>query len=144
MRQDALIGRRADWPEQALLLRQAGLLGAVDQAKIEPLWWYGKLIGNRDMHAGNLSFRPLRSGLELAPAYDMLPMLYAPLPGGELAPARYEAPLLRPEQRGVWQEACVAALAFWERAAADVRISAPFRELCAANRRTLLETAELA
>ena len=59
----------------------------VDQVRI--LWWYGKLIGNTDMHLGNVSFRfrPDPRGrvqLNLAPAYDMLPMLYAPLSGGEI------------------------------------------------------------
>jgi hypothetical protein len=95
----------------------------------------GRLIANTDMHTGNLSFQPLGPPATLtpAPAYDMLPMLYAPLAGGE-APARsFEAPLPLPPQRTVWTAACTAAIAFWWRAATDTRISEAFRRVCSAN-----------
>ena len=59
---------------------------------------------------GNLAFRP---GLKLAPVYDMLPMMYAPLPGGEVPPRIYQPEWPLPHQRAHWQTACVAALAFW-------------------------------
>lgn len=48
-------------------------------------------IANTDVHTGNLSFRP-QAQLELAPAYDMLPMLYAPLPNGEVPALTFEPP----------------------------------------------------
>lgn len=55
---------------------------------------FGTLIGNTDMHPDNLSFvtdsgRPY----ELAPAYDMLPMAFAPRASGEL-PNKLPAPTL--------------------------------------------------
>ena len=36
------------------------------------------LLANTDMHTGNLGFRP-QGQLTLAPAYDILPTLHAPL-----------------------------------------------------------------
>jgi hypothetical protein len=43
--------------------------------QIQAIWWFGRLIGNTDMHLGNLAFVP---GLNVAPVYDMLPAMYAP------------------------------------------------------------------
>lgn len=130
----------ADW---AVLARRLATLGLVDDATvaaIDRLWWFGRLIANTDMHTGNLSFRPVNGVLQLAPAYDMLPMLFAPLPGGELPQRPFEPPLPMPAQRGVWLQACGAALNFWQAAAADARISAAFRRQAAASAQAL-ETA---
>ena len=93
------------------------------------------------MHDGNLSFQPVRvdgqATLQLAPIYDMLPMTYAPVRGVEL-PARIYAPQLPlPSEKSLWQQAARAAIAFWESAEADERISAEFREKCAQNSRIL-------
>lgn len=132
----------SDWQQLAGRLAALGLLDADTQARIERLWWYGRLIANTDMHTGNLSFRPAQQRLALAPAYDMLPMLYAPLPGGEV-PARSFLPALPlPAQRQAWTDACTAALSFWRSAAEDSRISAGFRQLCAANLKSLQQASE--
>ncbi len=47
-------------------------------------WAFGMLIGNTDMHHGNLSFIISLHGrpYALAPAYDILPMGFAPKVGG--------------------------------------------------------------
>ena len=80
----ALLGDGSgDWTRLAGRLQAIGLLAPDDVQRVQLLWWYGRLIANSDMHTGNLSFRPQQS-LALAPTYDMLPMLYAPLPGGEV------------------------------------------------------------
>jgi len=138
----ALLGDvSTDWTRLAGRLAAAGLIGDDDLKRIEHLWWYGKLIANSDMHTGNLSFVP-HATLALAPLYDMQPMLYAPLPGGEVPVRDFEPPLPRPERRAHWSVACAAALLFWNRAAQDARISAPFRRICAANRVRLQRVAE--
>lgn len=132
----ALLGDgSADWPRLAARLVRTGLLADADAdaAAVEHLWWFGRLIANSDMHAGNLSFRPQQGRLQLAPAYDMLPMRYAPLPGGEVPPRNFDPPLPLPPQRVTWDAACAAALAFWRAAAADARISAGFQAVCAGN-----------
>ncbi|MBU3694017.1 MAG: type II toxin-antitoxin system HipA family toxin YjjJ [Rhodocyclaceae bacterium] len=73
------------WP--AIVRRLAGLRhirhDAAETACL--LWAFGMLIGNSDMHGGNLSFlseqgRPYA----IAPAYDMTPMCFAPRSGGGL------------------------------------------------------------
>ncbi|MGJ7507319.1 type II toxin-antitoxin system HipA family toxin YjjJ [Variovorax sp. GT1P44] len=137
----ALIGDSSmDWTRIAARLVRAGLLPADDEARIQRLWWFGRLIANTDMHLGNLSFRPQRE-LALAPIYDMVPMLYAPLPGGEVPPRTFEPLLPLPSQREVWAVACEAATLFWRRVSGDKRISEAFRASAAANALLLQERA---
>ena len=127
----ALLGMSgASWPTAAEALHRNGWLPADDVTRIRRLWWFGRLIANSDMHDGNLSFRP---GLYLAPAYDMLPMAYAPVRGGELPGYRFDPPQPRPEDADDWRAAAQAAIVFWRRCAADDRVGAAFRETCAAN-----------
>ena len=139
----ALLGAgTSDWIVLAERFQAIGLLDAAAVERIRHLWWFGRLIANTDMHTGNLSFAP-HDGLALAPAYDMLPMLYAPLPGGELPTRSFEPALPLPPQRAAWLSGCAAALSLWERAAADARISAAFRRICSANARRLHGVADL-
>ena len=139
----ALLGEgSADWPRLAARLAAAGWLGADDVLRVQHLWWFGRLIANTDMHTGNLSFRPQGGALVLAPAYDMLPMRYAPLPGGELPGSGFEPALPLPLQLPVWRTACAAAVDFWTAASLDSRISEGFRQDCAANALTLHRLAE--
>ena len=138
----ALLGDGStDWTRLAGRFAAAGLLGADDVQRIQHLWWFGRLIANSDMHTGNLSFRP-RGTLALAPAYDMLPMLYAPLPGGEVPARSFEPPLPLPPQRATWTAACSVAIEFWTRASRDLRISEGFRRVCSANTQHLQRVAE--
>lgn len=141
----ALLGAGThDWSELAARLGRLKLLDAATVHAVSVLWWFGRLIANTDMHLGNLSFVPQAGGLTLAPAYDMLPMLYAPLPGGEVAPRVFEPRLPLPSQRAAWQTACEAALSFWQQAAADARLSDAFRRHCNENMRKLEEAAAAA
>lgn len=138
----ALVGEGStDWTRLAHRLVGLGRLDPTHALAIERLWWYGRLVANTDMPPGNLSFRP---GAQLVPAptYDMLPMLYAPLPGGEVPEREFTPPAPLPAQRAVWQTACDAALAFWHEAANDTRISEAFRATCQANHRRLASLAE--
>ncbi|QNK72844.1 type II toxin-antitoxin system HipA family toxin YjjJ [Variovorax sp. PAMC28562] len=129
-----LIGESTmEWPRLMARLAALDLVTPEDEARVQHLWWFGRLIGNTDMHTGNLSFRPEQGRFALAPLYDMLPMRYAPLAGGEV-PARELSPVLPlPPQREVWLVACAAAIAFWRAAAADRRIGNAFRAICAGN-----------
>jgi hypothetical protein len=131
------------WTEAARRLAARGWLSADDARHVAILWHFGRLIGNTDMHEGNLSFEPtMRHGkpcLRLAPAYDMLPMLYAPARGVELPVREFEPTLPLPAERENWECAADAALAFWQAVAEDARISAAFKGLCAENATALLE-----
>lgn len=162
----ALLGEAtSDWTQLAERLHARRFLGAEAVQAITHLWWFGRLIANSDMHLGNLSFeqpaasaaleRPAASAalqgapvaalpaapLALAPAYDMVPMLFAPLPGGEVPARPFEPTLPLPAHRPAWLSACAAAIAFWRAAASDERITAGFRRLCAAHARRLDELA---
>ncbi len=125
------------WTEGARSLAANGWLTEEDVARVERVWHFGQLIGNTDMHDGNLSFQPERvngaAGLRMAPIYDMLPMTYAPVRGVELPPRTYSPKLPLPAQAKAWRDAADAAYSFWNRAATDERISESFRQTCFEN-----------
>ena len=94
----------------------------------------GQLIGNTDMHGGNLAFYV--RGMQptgLAPVYDMLPMLYAPYQG-HLPSRVFTPPLPTPRDQDVWPSACAAAMQFWGEVGSHARISADFRARALENR----------
>ncbi|MBV8036113.1 type II toxin-antitoxin system HipA family toxin YjjJ [Roseateles sp.] len=124
------------WVEGATALAGERLIDTESVRAVERLVFFGRLIGNTDMHDGNLSFRPgARTGtpLRLAPVYDMLPMAYRPQVGVELPDVTFTPQLPLPGQRDTWSEAASAAMSFWRRAADDPRISASFRKICERN-----------
>lgn len=135
----------ASWVAAAARLQDAAMIDAGTAAHMAVLWHFGKLIANTDMHEGNLSFMPGPSPgqLVLTPVYDMLPMAYAPLRGVELPMVPYAPALPLPQEYAPWRLAYAAALAFWRAAARDTRISADFRQLCAANAEELVRVAAL-
>ena len=139
----ALLGQASvTWPAAAGQMLGKGWLSAADAERVSLQWHFGQLIGNTDMHDGNLSFQPCamgtQAGLQLSPAYDMLPMLYAPARGVELPTRQFEPRLPLPAEHSLWQRAADAAIAFWQATAADERISAGFRTLCADNAAILI------
>lgn len=141
----ALLGDPAqDWPHLAMRLVALKWLSGDDLLRVQRLWWFGRLIANTDMHTGNLSFRPEDGRLALAPMYDMLPMRYAPLAGGEVPERSFEPALPLPAQRAVWQDAAGAAIAFWHAAAVDSRIGDGFRAMAARNADALIRLQEKA
>jgi hypothetical protein len=134
------------WTEGAAKLVERALIDRDTAEAIKRLWHFGQLIGNTDMHDGNLSFRPRVSGqatLIVAPAYDMLPMLYAPQRGVELPTVNFAPRLPLPAERDAWAYAATAADQFWSRAADDAHISADFRAIAADNVHTVRKTAGL-
>jgi hypothetical protein len=128
------------WNKAAARMLADRYIGADTHANINRLWHFGRLIANSDMHEGNLAFVPGGTGkppLELAPAYDMLPMLYAPVRGVELPQREFAPALPLPAERVDWLAAADAAIEFWSLAAADERIGAGFRATCRVNGREL-------
>jgi hypothetical protein len=120
-------GAAADWSVAVEGLARAGLVDATGLDVVRRLHSFGELIGNSDMHFGNLGFwlddaRPFRP----TPAYDMLPMAWAPSVQGEVVEREF-AP--RPPLPGVlpaWNEAAGWAEEFWRRVAADATVSREF------------------
>jgi len=135
--QSALIGGApAQWPTIMRSRAAQGLFRAEAIARAEEMHWFGRFIANTDMHAGNLSLRPRGNHFELAPAYDMLPMHYSPLRGGEIPPRQFATealPLPLPGREGDWHRVAHAAVTFWLKASQDARINEDFRSICAAN-----------
>lgn len=134
------IGQGNNWVETARRTDRAGpeRLSAQDAQTIVLLDTFGALIANTDRHHGNLSLLLQDHRWHLAPAYDMLPMLYAPV-GGEVVPRHFAAQPLRPtaHTQAVWPQARALALRFWQAAAADARISPGFRAVALANAQTV-------
>lgn len=112
------------WPLLAAKLAAQRTISteAADGASL--LYAFGTLIGNSDMHNGNLSFvseygRPY----QLAPAYDMLPMAFAPRSGGTLPdqlPSARLHPGIEPE---TWRQALSLADVFMGAMDGDSRLS---------------------
>lgn len=126
------VGLGNQWSALAALTHRAGSerLNPSDVQTLCLLDAYGALIANNDRHHGNVSLLLHDNRWQLAPAYDMLPMLYAPV-AGEVVPREWHIQTSRPNEHtlGVWPTAQALARRFWLRAAADERISPEFREL---------------
>lgn len=89
----------------------------------------GQLIGNSDRHFGNLSFFVEgEHRFRLAPVYDMLPMLFAPV-GTDLIERRFEPAPPTADTLDVWPQAARCAAAYWGRLATTDELSAGFRQL---------------
>ncbi len=74
-------GTGGNWPDVMKALARLNLVSDEDVYISEKLYAYGLKIGNTDMHLGNLSLEITQTGFKLLPAYDMLPMKYAPVSG---------------------------------------------------------------
>ena len=135
----AFIGSGArDWSLAADQLASLGWISPGTAADISRLHWFGQLIGNSDMHAGNLGFHLVDNGpLPLAPAYDMLPMSLAPSRTGAVRTATPLQPRA-PERSGQLPQlawAAGAAIRFWDTVASSERIQgSALRELAGQNR----------
>jgi hypothetical protein len=140
--QPTFLGSRStEWPALVGRLHRMEIIDSASVAAVERLWWFGRLIANTDMHLGNLSFHAERT-FRLAPTYDMLPMAYAPLAGGEVPPRDFVPALPLPQQREAWLVACAVAIRFWTMTATDTRISEAFRVICRASTERLRKVAD--
>ncbi len=116
-----------DWSAAAESLGRTGLIDGAALGAVHRLSFFGELIGNSDMHFGNLSFwlddaLPFRP----APAYDMLPMARAPTVQGELVERAFAPRPPLPGAAAEWSEAAAWATEFWVRVAGDAGVSAEF------------------
>ena len=128
------VGAMDNWAATANRMQERGLLRPADARTLRLLEAFGALIANTDRHYGNISLLLDGDDWALAPAYDMLPMLYAPV-GGELVPRNFAARPLQPTAATLpeWPQALALARSFWAAASADARVSAGFRQIAADN-----------
>ncbi|EIM03148.1 putative DNA-binding transcriptional regulator [Rhodanobacter denitrificans] len=135
---DAYDGVRDSWPETAERMQRGGWLDTGALGQIRQRWWFGRMIGNTDMHFGNLGFfLDDALPLQLAPSYDMLPMLYRPAANGSIAPRDYQPPTPLPATLSHWQQTAAWAAAFWQRVAQHPQLSPDFRHIAIDNQARL-------
>jgi hypothetical protein len=127
------VGRLRNWSDSVRSLVERKIVAPAALGEVRFLELFGKLIGNTDMHAANLSF--LVAGervLGVAPAYDMLPARYM-LQAAHVfdGPLELDAPV--PSDAGVWDGASTAAIHFWRELATERSVSAGFRRIATEN-----------
>lgn len=115
------------WSAAAERLEQSGWIRTDDAQNLRTMWHFGELIGNTDMHYGNVSFalQPARP-VTIAPVYDMLPMGYRPGPEGRLP----DAITSKPSREAIADErARGLAAGFWSEVASSSMISEDFQSI---------------
>lgn len=120
-------GGSSSWPDLTQHLAKGGHITREASERASLLWAFGTLIGNSDMHNGNLSFiaeqgRPH----ELAPAYDMTPMGFAPRNSGGLPDSLPEANIHASVSNERWRQAEMLARDFMSRLATSSGFSRRF------------------
>lgn len=122
------VGRGSSaWPAVTDALFAQGVITQQAHHDAGRLYAFGRLIGNTDMHFGNLAF--LHDGalpFPLTPTYDMLPMGLRPHDSGAMRDDL--DPLTPPAQPpvAVWHEMLPLARAYWQRLAGHPLASAGF------------------
>ena len=126
---DEYFGHRDTWTKAALRMLAARRLDPEDARTMRWFDSFGQLIGNSDRHFGNLSFFVEgESHFRLAPVYDMLPMLFAPV-GTDVIERRFEPAPPTADNLDVWPEAARCAVTYWGRLGASDELSSEFRQL---------------
>lgn len=121
------------WAASCEALARQRRLSPLDARRAEALLHFGRLIGNTDMHSGNLGLfvapEDLAKGrFTLAPVYDMLPMRWRP--DAALGGAADYMPF-EPDARSVGSPAAGPARVFWQRLAAHTGASRALRGVAA-------------
>ena len=125
------------WARAAVALKEAGRLSVEDARRLSWLDAFGALIANTDRHQYNILFFTEGSRLRLAPAFDQVSMLYAPLGDGQVPPREFRLPHATANTLDVWEYARGAARLFWTQGSEDTRLSDDARQLCASNMKLL-------
>ena len=119
------------WSAAAARLRADGRLSAEDAERLVLLDTFGAMIANTDRHFGNITlFDSYEGPFALAPAYDMLPMLFAPQ-DGQILSRDFTPPASTAASLTVWPRARELAEIYWTRLTQDARLSEEFRVLSA-------------
>lgn len=120
------------WTATCEVLEARRRLPRGNAAVVAKVQRFGRLIGNNDMHFGNLSLRVERGDVArgrfaVAPVHDMLPMRWRP----DAASGSLQRWPFTPELDDVESESARLALELWERVASMDAISHEFRRLAA-------------
>ena len=123
------------WARAAVALKEAGRLNTEDARRLCWLDAFGALIANTDRHQYNVLFFPEGASLHLAPAFDQVSMLYAPMGDGQVPARQFTLPHATANTLDVWEQARDAAHQFWALGSEDMRLSDDVRLICAGNAR---------
>lgn len=104
------------WSAAAANLRTDRLLSATDAERIALLDAFGAQIANTDRHLHNLLLFPEKGRFSLAPAFDQLPMAYAPPTSGNFRTTVTAVPKPTTETFDVWNRAMDISRNFWSQA----------------------------
>lgn len=131
---DQFAGLASEWPKIAAALVQAGVLNKSVYRQIQQLFAFGVLIGNGDMHPGNLSFfvdevTSPRPQFALAPVYDMLPMSLAPRPSGQIPDALPIPKISINPPIAIWREMLPLACDYWQQVAGHTGVAQDVRRM---------------
>ena len=120
------VGLAQSWSKVAHQMHQQKLISSENEQVC--IWneLYGHWTGNSDMRLGILSMTVTECGFKSLPAYDMLPMTYAPV-RGEIVERNFILPVKPMLHADLWQLSGEVTLEFWERIVADQRVSKDFR-----------------
>lgn len=132
------------WAQAARSMADAGMLSRADARTLQLLDAFAQLIANTDRHHYNVVFFPEVGGerertaaaarrYALAPAFDQVPMLYAPTGGGQLPERRFARAAPAGDTWDVWQDAVALGTEFWKRAARDARLGERMRTVAREN-----------
>lgn len=128
----SLYGKIDNWISSAMRLHADGRIsdGTLEQVRLVAT--FGELIANTDRHFGNLAFIDRYDGkFELAPIYDMLPMLYKP-EHDQIVERIFEPTTPTTSTMQSYGRARELAEIYWDRCAQDSRISGQFQAISAA------------
>lgn len=135
-------GSQQNWAATCDKLADLGHLPHQDAQTVHVLLYFGRLIGNTDMHFGNLSLavndmsKLANPKFSLAPCYDMLTMAYKPNAFTD-GYATLEVPRQPLGAEVPWQLALNMAKEFWEILGNTESVSTELRQ-AAKNQRKLL------
>jgi len=104
------------WTDAAEGMQRRGELSDESLHRIALLDAFGALIANTDRHQYNVSLFPAEGGHSVAPAFDQLPMAYAPPASGNLRNSAITAPRPAVNTLAIWEEAQELAAEFWRQA----------------------------
>ena len=128
-----VMGAPQSWPNTVARLVAQKRIAFDALATTQTLYAFGQLIGNTDMHFGNLgvivdSPAAIAKGrMTLAPCYDMLPMRFAPGPHSDIEFTTFSTELSAALPAPIAQTARALAQDFWRRVSRSAAVSEAWR-----------------
>jgi HipA-like C-terminal domain len=128
-----IAGAQQHWPDTVRRLIAQKRLPISALETTQTLFAFGQLIGNTDMHFGNLGViaktpqQLARGQFDLAPVYDMLPMRFAPNAHDDFGYTDFTPTLSAALSEIALSNAKALASTFWDRCAQDRDVSEGWR-----------------